>query len=75
VPATLPRPRTDAIDHPHRPRLLTRSSAELKQFVVDLMCAGDGRVPLFLRVVDANKAGQAAFAGLLAEFKTRHLTW
>ena len=44
---------------------------ELKQFVVDLMCTGDGGIPLFLRVADGNEADQATFAKLLAEFKMR----
>src|SRR5215218_7596632 len=43
----------------------------LKQFVVDLMCTGDGGIPLFLRVADGNEADQATFAKLLAEFKMR----
>jgi transposase len=44
---------------------------ELKQFVVDLMCTGDGGIPLFFRVADGNEADQATFAKLLAEFKMR----
>jgi hypothetical protein len=38
---------------------------DLKQFVVDLMSTGDGGVPLFLRVANANEADQAVFAELL----------
>lgn len=44
---------------------------DLKQFVVDLMSAGDGGVPLFLRVADGNEADQAVFAELLRDFRAR----
>jgi transposase len=44
---------------------------DLKQFVVDLMCTGDGGVPLFFRVADGNEADQATFTKLIREFKTR----
>jgi transposase len=44
---------------------------DLKQFVVDLMCTGDGGVPLFFRVADGNEADQATFTKLMREFKTR----
>jgi transposase len=54
---------THGYSRDHRP--------ELKQFVVDLMCTGDGGIPLFLRVADGNEADQATFAKLLAEFKMR----
>lgn len=45
---------------------------DLKQFVVDLMSAGDGGVPLFLRVADGNEADQSVFAELLKHFR-KHL--
>jgi transposase len=54
---------THGYSRDHRP--------ELKQFVVDLMCTGDGGIPLFLRVADGNEADQTTFAKLLAEFKTQ----
>src|SRR3954470_8157301 len=44
---------------------------DLKQFVVDLMCTGDGGVPLFFRVADGNEADQGAFTKLMRAFKTR----
>jgi transposase len=44
---------------------------DLKQFVVDLMSTGDGRVPLFLRVANGNEADQAVFAELLRDFRAR----
>lgn len=46
---------------------------DLKQFVVDLMSAGDGGVPLFLRVADGNEADQAVFAELLRDFRRARL--
>jgi transposase len=42
---------------------------DLKQFVVDLMCSGDGDIPLYLRVGDGNEADSAMFARLVSEFK------
>jgi transposase len=54
---------THGYSRDHRP--------DLKQFVMDLMCTGDGGIPLFLRVADGNEAEQATFAKLLAEFKMR----
>jgi transposase len=54
---------THGYSRDHRP--------ELKQFVVDLMCTGDGGIPLFLRVADGNEADQRTFAKLLAEFRMR----
>lgn len=29
---------------------------DLKQFIMDLMCSGDGDIPLYLRVADGNEA-------------------
>lgn len=40
---------------------------DLKQFIMDLMCSGDGDVPLYLRVADGNEADRAMFARLLKE--------
>jgi transposase len=42
---------------------------DLKQFVVDLMCSGDGDIPLYLRVGDGNEADSAIFARLVTEFR------
>ncbi len=42
---------------------------DLKQFVVDLMCSGDGGIPLFLRVADGNDSDAASFAALIGEFR------
>ena len=41
---------------------------DLKQFLVDLMCTGDGDVPLYLRVADGNESDRAIFAQLIREF-------
>lgn len=43
--------------------------ADLKQFVMDLMCSGDGDIPLYLRVADGNEADKAVFAQLMQQFK------
>ena len=42
--------------------------ADLKQFIIDLICSGDGDVPLYLRVADGNEADKAVFAKLMHEF-------
>lgn len=42
---------------------------DLKQFIIDLICSGDGDIPLYLRVADGNEADQAMFARLLKEFR------
>lgn len=45
--------------------------ADLKQFVVDLMCSGDGDIPLYLRVGDGNESDKAVFAQLMRQFKAQ----
>ncbi|NEQ87129.1 MAG: hypothetical protein F6K26_45990 [Moorea sp. SIO2I5] len=47
---------THGYSRDHRP--------ELKQFIVDLMCSGDGDVPLYLRVADGNESDQAINAAV-----------
>ena len=42
---------------------------DLKQFMVDLMCSGDGDVPLYLRVADGNESDTAIFAQLMRDFR------
>lgn len=42
---------------------------DLKQFMVDLICSGDGDVPLYLRVADGNESDRAIFAQILREFR------
>ncbi|NJP18061.1 MAG: IS1634 family transposase [Hydrococcus sp. CRU_1_1] len=42
---------------------------DLKQFIVDLMCSGDGDILLYLRVGDGNEADSAMFGKLVTEFK------
>lgn len=44
---------------------------DLKQFILDLICSGDGDVPLFLRVADGNEADKAVFAQILCDFKNQ----
>ena len=41
---------------------------DLKQFIIDLMCTGDGDVPLYLRVADGNESDRGIFAELIREF-------
>jgi transposase len=42
---------------------------DLKQFILDLICSGDGDVPLFLRVSDGNETDKAVFAQVLCDFR------
>lgn len=42
---------------------------DLKQFILDIICSGDGDVPLFLRVASGNESDSAVFAQIFQEFK------
>jgi len=42
---------------------------DLKQFILDLMCSGDGDIPLYLRVGDGNESDERNVCDLLADFK------
>ena len=44
---------------------------DLKQFILDLICSGDGDVPLFLRVADGNESDNSVFASICQEFKKK----
>lgn len=52
---------THGYSRDHRP--------DLKQFIIDLMCSGDGDIPLYLRVADGNEADKSVFASLIQEFQ------
>ena len=52
---------THGYSRDHRP--------DLKQFILDLICTGDGDVPLFLRVADGNETDKAVFAQILCDFR------
>lgn len=42
---------------------------DLKQFIIDMMCSGDGDIPLYLRVADGNESDSTMFATIIADFK------
>ena len=42
---------------------------DLKQFILDLICSGDGDVPLFLRVASGNESDNSIFASICQDFK------
>ncbi len=44
---------------------------DLKQFILDLICSGDGDVPLFLRVASGNESDSSIFASICQDFKKR----
>ncbi len=59
--ATLPIQVCYGYSRDHRP--------DLKQFVMNLVCWGDGDIPAFLELADGNQSDKARFAGLLGEFQ------
>lgn len=44
---------------------------DLKQFILDLICSGDGDVPFFIRVADGDESDKAVFAKILSDFKNQ----
>ena len=42
---------------------------DLKQFMMDVICTGDGDVPLFVKIGDGNESDRAIFAQLMKQFK------
>ena len=42
---------------------------DLKQFMMDVICTGDGDVPLFVRIGDGNESDRAILAQLIKQFK------
>ncbi|MGB5635144.1 MAG: IS1634 family transposase [Waterburya sp.] len=42
---------------------------DLKQFLMDVICTGDGDVPLFVRIADGNESDKAVFAQLMRQFR------
>lgn len=42
---------------------------DLKQFVMNLLCVGDGDIPVLMEIASGNQSDKARFAGLLGEFK------
>ncbi len=42
---------------------------DLKQFILDLICSGDGGIPLFVKLADGNQVDSAVFGQILCDFK------
>ncbi len=42
---------------------------DLKQFIMDVICTGDGDIPMFIRIADGNEADKAVFAQLMKQFR------
>ena len=59
--ATVPIQICHGYSRDHRP--------DLKQFVMNLVCWGDGDIPAFLELADGNQSDKGRFAGLLGEFQ------
>ena len=47
---------------------------DLKQFMMDVICTGDGDVPLFVRIGDGNESDRAVFAQLIEQFRQQSNT-
>lgn len=43
---------------------------DLKQFVMNLICVGDGDIPVLMEIASGNQSDTARFAGLLQTFKS-----
>jgi transposase len=52
---------THGYSRDHRP--------DLKQFVMEMICTGDGDVPLYVQIGDGNASDKATFANTLKSFK------
>jgi transposase len=44
---------------------------DLKQFVMNLICLGDGDIPVWMEIADGNQSDKARFAELCQEFKKK----
>jgi transposase len=44
---------------------------DLKQFVMNLVCWGDGDIPAFIELADGNQSDKTRFAALMQEFKSQ----
>lgn len=42
---------------------------DLKQFVMNLICVGDGDIPVLMKIAPGNQSDKTKFAGLLQDFK------
>ncbi|MBC6474576.1 MAG: hypothetical protein GDA48_18670 [Hormoscilla sp. GM102CHS1] len=52
---------THGYSRDHRP--------DLKQFTMELICSGDGELPLWMKMRDGNQSDQKQFAQTIKEFK------
>lgn len=42
---------------------------DLKQFIVDLICSGDGDLPIFLKAASGNESDSTVFGQILVNFR------
>lgn len=42
---------------------------DLKQFIIDLICSGDGDIPIFFKTASGNEVDSASFGKILVDFK------
>lgn len=63
VAGTLPIKICYGYSRDHRP--------DLKQFVMNLVCWGEGDIPAFLELADGNQSDKARFAGVIEQFQAQ----
>lgn len=42
---------------------------DLKQFIINLICSGDGDIPIYFKTASGNETDSASFAKILVDFK------
>ncbi len=42
---------------------------DLKQFIIDLICSGDGDIPIFFKYASGNESDSASFGKIMVDFK------
>lgn len=67
-------PEAQGEPEPPRPIQITHGYSrdrrpDLKQFLIDTICSGDGDVPLYLRVADGNEVDGVGFAQVVQEYR------
>lgn len=42
---------------------------DLKQFIIELICSGDGDIPIFLKLASGNQADSSCFGQIAVEYQ------
>lgn len=67
-------PELEFLDREARPIKITHGYSrehrlDLKQYTMELICAGDGDIPLWIKMGDVNASEQKQYAATIREFK------